>query len=209
MKHLAVVIALLSTAACGSDDRPVNVPVVPAGAYEADCQRLCTRAPGDDDCTAKHAEFCVATCRARTNDLPATCATCLIAAGVTIHGDTDSFGDPSCVVGGPASLGACRAECDDSGTAAPAPTLASLCTLTCQFYMSDVDPLACSADGSADCDTQCATTIAARGRVCAQCVIEQTGTSRTCINGVCDCQPLFDSTPPFGCDALCDDQPPT
>lgn len=194
--------------ACGDSGRPVNIPMVPAGAYEADCQRLCTRASGDDSCTAKHAEFCLAECRARTNGLPQACATCLIAAGAVIHGDTDGFGDPTCATGGPASLGACRDECDDAGSAAPDPSLASFCDLTCGFYMSDVDPLACSDEGSADCRSKCASTIAAKGRICAQCTIEQTGTSRTCINNDCDCEPLFDETPPFGCDELCDSSPP-
>jgi hypothetical protein len=194
--------------ACGDSGRPVDIPTVPAGAYEADCQRLCTRAGGEDTCTAEHAEFCLAECRARTNGLLPACASCLVAAGEVIHGDADGFGDPICVTGGPSSLGACRTECDDAGAAAPDPSLASFCDLTCGFYMADADPLACSEDGSADCRSKCAATIAARGRICAQCTIEQTGTSRICINDDCDCEPLFDETPPFGCDELCDSSPP-
>lgn len=189
--------------ACGSEDRPVNIPTVPAGAYEADCQRLCTIASGDDTCTAKHAEFCLAECRARTNGLPQACASCIIAGGTVIHGDSDGFGDPYCETGGPEKLGSCATECDDNGAAGPDPSLASFCELTCAFYMQDEEPLACSDEGASDCRTKCAATIAAKGRLCAQCTIEQTGTSRTCINGKCDCEPLFDETPPFGCDDFC------
>jgi hypothetical protein len=86
-RSIAVLVLLvLAAAACGEDARPVVVPVVPAGAYEADCQRLCTIPTGDAHCKPKHAEFCVASCRARTNGLTPTCASCLIAAGSTIHG---------------------------------------------------------------------------------------------------------------------------
>lgn len=196
-------------AACGDDGRPVNIPMVPAGEYEAMCQTMCTLASGEDICGAKHAEFCLASCRARTNGLPSACATCLFDRGAAIAGEEDGFGDPVCNTGGPAKLDACQQECDDGGAAAPSPALADLCDLTCGFWMTDEEPLACSEEGSADCRTRCAATIAAKGRVCAQCTIDQTGRSRTCINGECDCEPLFDETPPFGCDDVCDNQAPT
>lgn len=209
MKRAALVsLVLVAVAGCGSDDRPVNIPVVPTGAFEAACQQLCTRDPADTSCTAKHAEFCLARCRASTNGMTAACGQCLVTGGAAIHGDTDGFGDPYCAVGGSRELSGCRDECDDSGAGPAAPSLADLCELTCAFYMSDVEPLACSDDGAASCRSECATAIAGNGRVCAQCLIEQTGTSRTCINGVCDCEPFFDSDPTFGCATLCDTQPP-
>ncbi len=210
MQRSLLGILVVTAAACGSDDRPVNIPAVPTGAFEASCQQLCTLEAGESTCSAKHAEFCVASCRARTNGLTAACGQCLIQAGDPIKGDTDGFGDRYCAVGGPAGLSACRAECDDGmgAAAAPAPSLASLCDLTCGFYMQDVDPLACSAEGSGDCRTECAATIATKGRICAQCVVEQTGASRTCFNDSCDCQPFFNSDPSFSCTQLCDALPP-
>jgi hypothetical protein len=209
IRPIVVTIAVSLLAACGSDTRPVNIPEVAPGASEAACQQLCTRADGDDGCTAKHAEFCVASCRVRTNGMTAACADCLVAAGEPIHGAVDAFDEPFCVVGGPAALGACTVECDDSGAAPPAASLATLCDLECGFYMQDPTPLACTADGSADCQNQCAAAVAGRGRVCAQCVIEQVIPSMTCINDECDCDPFFVDDPSGTCDTLCDDQPPS
>ncbi|HVV85664.1 MAG TPA: hypothetical protein VHE35_21545 [Kofleriaceae bacterium] len=206
---LTAAATMAALGACGSDPRPIDLPDVPAGAYEADCQRLCTLTAGDDVCTATHAAYCVAACRARTNGLPPACASCIIAHGQTIQGQTDSFGDPFCNLGGPEVLTACRSECDDAGSAVAEAALSSLCDLECGFYMQDETPLACSADGSADCRNACAAAVAARGRVCAQCLIEQTQPSRTCINGDCDCEPFFPGDPSLGCDSLCDDQPPS
>jgi hypothetical protein len=203
MIHRLALLVMIATAACGEDTRPVNVPVVPAGAFEADCQRLCTLSAGDAQCTAKHAEFCLASCRAHTNGLPAACGDCLVAAGTTIHGFIGSFDDPYCDVGGPASVTACRAECDE-GTGTPSPDLAALCTLTCAFYMQEPSPLACSSDGAAACLSACTATIGARGRVCAQCLVDQTIPTRSCINGDCDCEPQFSDDPSFDCADLCD-----
>lgn len=208
MLRVPLVILGVLAAACGGDDgRPVNIPAVAAGAFETDCQRLCTLASGDDHCTAKHAEFCLASCRARTNGLPAACGNCLVAAGAVIHGDVDGFGDPFCAVGGPADLTACATECDDAG-AAPSTGLGVQCQLACTFYMQDTTALACSEDGSAECLAGCNAAVAANGRVCAQCLIEGTIPSRICINDDCDCQPYFDSDPGFACESLCDANPP-
>jgi hypothetical protein len=193
--------------ACGSDARPVNIPDVAPGESEAACQQLCTRAAGDDGCSAKHAEFCVASCRVRTNGMTAACASCLVAAGEPIHGAVNAFDEPFCVIGGPAELGACEAECDDSGAAPPAPSLAALCDLQCGFYMQDPTPLACTADGSADCRSQCAAAVAGQGRICAQCMIEQTIPSKSCINDDCDCSPFFVGDPSSSCETLCDALP--
>lgn len=205
---LGVVAMTMVLAACGEDARPVNIPTVPAGASEADCQRLCTLAPGDDACTAKHAEFCVASCRARTNGLASTCAACVISRGTQLAGGVDGFGDPFCSTGGPADLSSCDTECDDGG-GVPAPELSALCELSCNFYMQDTTPLACSADGSADCRAGCTAAVAAQGRLCAQCLIEHTIPSRICINDDCDCEPFFDGDTGFGCMELCDTMLPT
>jgi hypothetical protein len=85
-----------------------------------------------------------------------------------------------------------------------APELASLRTLTRTLYMQDPSPLACSSDGSDGCLAECTTTLGARGRVCAQCLIDQTLPTKTCINDDCDCEPVFDDDPTFGCAELCD-----
>lgn len=204
---MAVVAIVVS--ACGSDTRPVNIPAVAPGESEAACQQLCMRAAGDEGCSATHAEFCVASCRVRTNGLTAACASCVVAAGEPIHGAVNAFDEPFCVIGGPAELDACEVECDDSGAAPPAPSLATLCDLQCGFYMQDPTPLACTADGSADCRTPCAAAVAAQGRICAQCMIEQTIPSKSCINDECDCSPFFVDDPASGCSTLCDDLPPT
>ncbi len=103
----------------------------------------------------------------------------------------------------------CRDQCDDAGAAPAAATLSSLCDLTCGFYMQDEEPLACSAEGAGGCRTECAATIADKARICAQCIIEQTGSSRVCFNDDCDCEPLFNSDPSFSCTSLCDALPPT
>lgn len=208
MRTSWIVAVIVALAACGDEARPVNIPEVPAGASEAACQQLCTRAPGDEGCTAKHAEFCVASCRARTNGLSAACASCVIAAGQPI-GSYEQFDETYCEVGGPATLSACAAECDDGGAAPPAPALATLCELQCELYMQDPTPLACSAEGSADCSAGCAAAIAAQGRICAQCLAEQVIPSQVCFDDVCDCSPIFDGDPSFGCETLCDALPPT
>src|SRR5688572_18164457 len=109
----AVIVAVALLAACGSDTRPINIPEVAPGASEAACQQLCMRAEGDEGCGVKHAEFCVASCRVRTNGMTAACATCLVAAGEPMHGAINSLDEPTCVIGGPAELGACSVECDD------------------------------------------------------------------------------------------------
>lgn len=207
MRAPLLLAAALVVGGCGSDDRPVNVPEVPVGAYEADCQRLCTPAAGESICGAKHVEFCVASCRARTNGLSPTCAACVVAAGTALHGFT-SGDDSYCDTGGPAGLMACARECDDAGAAGPEPALATQCELACGFYMQGDSPLACSADGSADCRTACAATIAARGRVCAQCLIDDTVPARICINSACDCEPFFQDDPSLSCTTLCDSAPP-
>ena len=201
-------VLVVAVVACGDGDRPVTIPVVPAGASEADCQRLCTLASDEAQCTAKHAEFCVASCRARTNGLTPTCAACVIAAGTQLDGFVNGFGDAYCSIGGPAVLSSCTTACDDGG-GPPAPELATQCDLACNFYMQDPTPLACTADGSADCRAGCAAAVAAKGRICVQCLIEHTSPSRICINDECDCEPYFDDDPTFGCMELCDAALPT
>lgn len=200
-----IVVAL---AACGSDDRPVDIPAVEPGAFEAGCQTLCTLPSGDEGCSAKHAEYCLASCRVRTNGMTAACGQCLLAAGEAIHGFVDAFGDVSCETGGAASLDACRDECDDSGATPPAPSLATLCELECKFYMEEPTALACSADGYEPCMTECAATIQNQGRLCAQCVIEGVVPTKTCFNSECDCSPFFNDNPAIACGTLCDDRPP-
>ena len=126
----ALALTLTSTLlGCGDDGRPVNVPVVEVGAYEAQCQTQCQLATGESTCTQKHSEFCLARCRARTNALPQACADCLFSKGKAIKGFVDSFGDPACAVGGPAEVTSCETACDVAD-AAPAPSLAVLCQLT-------------------------------------------------------------------------------
>lgn len=201
-------ILVMALGACGSDDRPVDIPEVEAGAFEAGCQTLCTRMAGDDGCSAKHAAFCLASCRVRTNGMTAACGQCLITEGDQIHSFTDSFGDLSCTVGGAAGLDACRTECDDAGAAPPAASLSVLCDLECKFYMQDPEPLACSADGSAACLTECSGAVTNQNRVCAQCLIEGVIPSKGCINDACDCDPFFQGDPAVRCASLCDDRPP-
>jgi hypothetical protein len=208
--EVRLAIACLALAACGGDSgRPVVIPDVPAGAYETDCQRLCTRAADESICKPKHAEFCLARCRAVTRGLSTACTDCLIKAGKQIAGDVNTVtNDRYCLVGGPADIGSCTAACDDGGAAGPAPDLDTLCRLECSFHMQDPDPLACSADGSKDCLAACSATIAARGRVCARCLIEQTIPVRTCLGGDCDCSPVFKADTNDGCRTLCDALPP-
>jgi hypothetical protein len=208
MRRASAAILVAAAAACGGDGRAVDIPAVPAGEYEAGCQTLCARADGDEGCTAKHAEFCLASCRARTNGLPAACGECLIAEGRPIAGFTDSFDELACDTGGAAELGACRDACDDAGAAPPAPALAALCELQCRFYMQDATPLACSADGSAACLGECAAAVANQPRVCAQCIAEGVIPSRSCINDSCDCDPFLNPNPAISCSTLCDDRPP-
>ena len=207
-----VAAALLVIGACGGGGggggggaRPVVIPTVAAGDSEAACADLCTLAAGDTLCTAKHAEFCVARCRVVTRDLPQACAACLIAAGRHIEGYT-SGSDSYCTVGGPAELGACETECDDAGAAPASAEMETLCELTCGFYMQDPTPLACSVDASADCFTDCRATASVKGRVCAQCTIEQTIPGRVCINDECDCLNTWPLT--TVCESMCDALPP-
>ena len=198
----AVMVAMI--AGCGGGGgRSVDIPAVAAGEYEADCQSMCALAAGEEICTATHAEFCVAKCRARTNGLAPTCAACLIAAGDTINGYTNQFGDSYCTVGGPAEMTACTAECDDAG-AVPSPEIGVLCELECAFYIQGDNPVACSAEGADPCRADCAATLAAEGRICAQCLIDQTIPSLGCTGDDCDCDPQFDNDPTFGCMDLCD-----
>ena len=208
MKHLASMLVLMVMAACGGDDaRAVDIPVVAANAFEADCQTLCTLGTEEDICTAKHAEFCLASCRVRTTGVSEACGVCLIDQGSPIRGFVSgSFS--YCATGGASSLAGCEAVCDDGGAAGPAPTLAASCTLTCELYMQDHQPLACSSEGSALCRQGCAAAIAGRDRQCAQCLIEQTLPTRSCINDECDCEPQFDDQISFGCEDYCDDQLP-
>lgn len=207
MKRTLLVFAVLGSA-CGEDARPVNIPVVAAGEHEAECQRLCTIPAGDEHCEAKHAEFCLASCRVRTSGLPAACAECLLSNGSVIHGYLNSFDDPYCSTGGPTAISNCADVCDDGGAAPPEPALATVCTLECAFYMQDPTPLACSDDGAEECLADCAAVVAAQPRVCAQCLSDQTIPVRSCLNDNCDCEPQFVSDPNFGCDDLCDDQLP-
>ena len=170
--HVVALTAVLG--ACGSDGPPaVVIPEVPAGAFEAGCQQLCTLGATESICTPKHSEFCVARCRAATRDLPQACGDCLIAEGTPILGTTDSFGD-SCNAGdvGSLSSSSCRAACDDAGAAPPSPDLDVLCRLECMYYTDNHTPFACSADAVGDdCLMPCQALIAAQGRICAQCMI--------------------------------------
>lgn len=192
----------------GNTGGAIMIPEVAPGAYETACQSLCTLAAGEKICTATHAAFCVARCRATTQDLPTACADCLIAAGTPIAGFTDSSGDSYCDVGGPADISACATACDDGGSAPPAPELETQCQLACGFYVQEAQPLACSAQGSADCLTACRAAIAADGRICAQCLIGMTIPESACFNNVCDCSPGFRSDTTLDCTTLCDATPP-
>jgi hypothetical protein len=205
---MATAMAMALGACGGGGARSVELPVVPAGDFEADCVSLCTLATGEEHCTAVHADFCLASCRARTNGLPTACGQCLVDQGTPIAGFISSD-EPYCDTGGAADITACATACDDAGAAGPSTELAALCELECAFYMQDPEPLACSEEGSADCLGQCQTAIAGEGRVCAQCLADQTIPSQTCINDDCDCEPFFDSDPSFGCETLCDDTGPT
>ncbi len=186
----------------GDAGRPVVIPAVAPGAFETQCADLCALTSGDTSCTATHAGFCIARCRLVTANLQPGCAECLIAGGTHIEGYTSGGGDSYCTVGGPAELGACEAECDDMGAAPASPDMQTLCELTCGFYMQDPTPLACSTDASADCFADCRATASARGRICAQCTIEQTIPGRVCINDECDCLNTWPLT--SVCPSLCD-----
>jgi hypothetical protein len=197
---------------CGGDSssngRPYVVPVVPAGASEAGCQTLCTLSATETVCTAQHVEFCIASCRASTQGLPAACADCLIANGRPIEGGVDSGGEGFCSVGSLGEISFCSTQCDDAGATPPAPDLETQCQLACGFYTDNPVPFACSADASADCLGACRVAIAARGRICAQCLIGQTLPGSVCFNDDCDCLISFDATVNFTCSMLCDNQPP-
>jgi len=206
---MSVLMLAAGLAGCGGNSaRPVVIPDVPAGAFEAGCQQLCTLAPTETVCTAKHAEYCLASCRARTRDLPQACGDCVITAGTPIGGYIDNSSKPPmpyCTVGGPASLETCSTMCDDAGAAGPSADLDVLCQLECSFYMMQKAPVACSMDAAKDCLTSCRSAIAAQPRICAQCLAEQTGHGVICLNGDCDC---LNSWETFGCDTLCDTMPP-
>jgi hypothetical protein len=204
MKRTAIAALVVALSACGSDGRPVNIPEVAPGDNEAACQTLCTRDPGDEICTDKHVEFCLAKCRARTNGLAPTCAACIIAAGITINGLMDGNGDSYCTVGGPADMTTCTADCDDAGAVPTPAELSVMCELECAFYMQDTSPLACSDEGADPCRADCAAALAANGRICSQCLLDQTLPTRFCFNDDCDCEPVFDDDTTFGCMELCD-----
>jgi len=207
--HLIALTAALGACGGGGGASQIAIPEVPAGAFEAGCQQLCTLGATEKICTPKHAEFCVARCRAATRDLPQACGDCLIAGGTPIMGSTDSFGD-SCNAGDVGSLSSCRAVCDDAGAAPPSADLDVLCQLECMFYTDDHKPLACSVDAVGDdCLMPCQAVIAAQGRICAQCQIgANVGHGQICFNGGCEClNSLNDST--FGCETLCDTMPPS
>jgi hypothetical protein len=197
------------TGGSGPASPTIVVPVVPPGDHEAACQSLCTLATGEKVCTAKHAEFCVARCRASTRGLPAACADCLLSTGngIPISGETIS-GDSYCTVGGAAKLTACPTACDDGGGAPPASDLETLCQLYCGYYVQAPMAIACSTASAADCLAACRATVASKGRVCAQCLIEQTRPGESCINDACDCVNSFDNDPSFSCTTLCDSSPP-
>lgn len=201
-----MLVSVFLLAACSDDGRPVNIPEVAPGAYEADCQRLCTLAASGGGCTSTHEEVCLASCRVRTNGLPTACAQCLIDNGEVIHPEPDVFGDPGCAVGGPSRMSVCISACDDGG-GPPSPDLAAQCEIACGIYTEYDHVFACSAEDSAACRTACATTIAAESRVCAQCVIEGILFSTECAGDNCDCQPDYGGDP-SSCPGLCDDVPP-
>jgi hypothetical protein len=204
MTRAFTVIFLAAIAACGGGGGgSVDIPAVPAGEYEADCQTLCALAADESICTATHAEFCVAKCRARTNGLAPACADCLITAGTQIDGHTIGE-DNYCTVGGPAEMTACTTECDDAGAVAAPPEIAVLCELECAFYIQGEDPIACSAEGADPCRAECAAALAANGRICSQCLIDQTLPTSFCFGDDCDCEPQFDDDTTFGCTDLCD-----
>jgi hypothetical protein len=199
-------------AACGGGGggggKTVTIPEVPVGAFEAGCQQLCTLAPNETVCTAKHAYYCLQNCRARTRDLPSACGDCLITAGTPIAGYVDNATNtPYCTVGGPADLVTCASVCDDAGAAAPSPDLDLFCQLRCSFYMKEKTALACSMTAASECLMPCRDNIAAQPRICAQCMIEQTGQNQICMNSNCDCVNTF-PTSSGTCDTLCDTLPP-
>lgn len=211
VRGISLLTVTAALAACGGGNnggRPVVIPDVPVGAFEAGCQQLCTLAAGETVCTAKHAQYCLESCRARTRDLPQACGDCLITTGTPISGFVDTADHtPYCTVGGPGSLTTCATACDDAGAAPPSPDLELFCQLECSFYMDQGTPLACSMSASADCLSACRSAIAAQPRICAQCLIEQTGHGQICLNSDCDCINTFTMSM-FGCDTLCDTLPP-
>jgi hypothetical protein len=205
-RALTMMFLVAAIAGCGGGGGgPIDVPMVAAGAgeYEADCQTLCTPVAGEAICNAEHVEFCVAKCRARTNGLAQTCATCLFTNGSQITGYMQGE-DSYCSIGGPADVDSCVTECDDAGAVATPPEFSVQCDLECGFYVQNDDPFACSADGSAACRADCAAAIAANGRICSQCLIDQTIPTSFCFDNDCDCEPQFDSDTTFGCMELCD-----
>src|SRR5207237_1142747 len=140
VRGMSVLMLTAGIAGCGGGGHSapqVIIPDVPAGAFEAGCQQLCTLGPNETVCTAKHAEYCLASCRARTRD----------------------------------------------------------------------PPLACSMASSSDCRAACRTAIGAQPRICAQCLIDLTGTGEICLNSDCDCANNF-TTATLTCDTLCDTMPP-
>ena len=209
VRGMSVLMVTAALAACGGGGgRSVVIPDIPVGAFEAGCQQLCTLAPGETVCTATHAKYCLASCRARTRDLPQACGDCLITVGTPIAGFIDtSDNTPYCTVGGPADLTTCATMCDDAGAAGPSPDLDVFCQLECSFYMDQRTPIACSMSAAGDCLTACRAAIAAQPRICAQCMAERTGHGQICINNDCDCIDSFPAST-LGCDTLCDMTPP-
>lgn len=194
-------------AAGGSTGAAVVIPSVPAGEHEAACASLCALPAGETICTAKHAEFCLASCRASTQGLSAACAGCVLGAGQAkaISGFTIG-GDSYCDVGGPGKLSDCAAACDDAGAAPPDPDLEALCELDCGFYMQSPKPFACPPASSADCLSGCRNAVAAKGRICAQCLAEQIIPGQSCINDDCQCLNEFAASS-SDCASLCDTSP--
>jgi hypothetical protein len=205
IQHACLLAIVLSCGGGGGSNpgQSVVIPEVPPGAHETACQDLCMLRAGETICTAKHAEYCMARCRASTRDLPVACADCVLSAskahpieGVTIA--SNSY----CTIGGPGDLSACATECDDKN-AQPAPDLDTLCQLYCSFYVQEPKPRVCPEASSADCLSACRATIGAKGRVCAQCLIEQTIPGISCIGDDCQCLNSFNDGTASACMSLC------
>ena len=137
LPELCIAALAFGLAACGGGSgknvRPVVIPDVPAGEHEAGCLSLCTLSASQTVCTATHAQYCLARCRAATRDLPAACADCLIANGTQIQDDIRDPETMYCWASGVAGVGDCAAECDDGGATPPAPDLETECQLICGF----------------------------------------------------------------------------
>jgi len=185
----------------------VVLPSVPAGDHEAACMSLCTLAPGETICTAKHAEYCLDRCRVITNGLPAACADCVLGAGASPIAGFTVGSDSDCSFGGPARLSDCAQDCDDHGGGQPDPDLDVLCELQCDFYFVLPAPYACPPASSADCLAGCKSAVASKERICAQCLAEHVLGGRSCVNDDCMCLSQFhDESSAFAsdCSTLCD-----